>query len=468
MKRSGPSVALRLGASLAAIVMLLAIAIPTFAGTPLLQIFFTPDIPVIIGGGSIAPNQVAVDNLAGVVSSIAFPVVLPGVHITGYYQMPGNQQLLSFDSPVALPTGATPPTITITPRDVASFDGTNYSLYFSGSANSVVPAGAAIDALTMIGTNLALSFDIPVALPGPTKTFTAYPADLVELTGSGPPFQIIFNGKNNGVPPGVNLVGADYLASDGHLLMVFDGTGAVGGENFTPQDVLEFDPSSGGWSLAYDAETAHPGFAPAHLQGVFALEPTPSPTATMTATATSIATPTTSPTVTSTPTITPTATPTMVPVNVGYSPARMAFPNEAFGVSGALSPEQRVTLHNPINKLKTAIVFGTPQTSSSEFEVSSNSCVPNLAPGKSCKIGVRFIPAALGRRTGSLEIANNARNSPQHVSLAGMGVRPVIGLRPDKLTFGRWQIGAQSGPKDDRDYQPERGAGRDRKRRGGW
>ncbi|HTW87122.1 MAG TPA: choice-of-anchor D domain-containing protein [Candidatus Binataceae bacterium] len=337
------------------------------------------------------------------------------------------------------------------PGDVASFNGTTYSRYFSGSDNSV-PPGAAIDAVTMIGGNLALSFDIPVALPGPTgATFIAYPADLVQLTGSNEPFQTFFSGKSNGVPPGVNLVGADYLASDGHLLLVFDGTGSVGGENFTPQDVLEFDPSSNGWSLAYDAETAHPGFAPAHLQGVFALEPTPSPTvsatATMTATVTSIATPTTAPTVAPTPTMMPTATPTIVAVNVDYSPVHMDFPNEAFGVSGALSPEQYVTLQNPMNKMKAAIVFGAPQTSSNEFEVTSNSCPPNLAPGKSCKIGVRFVPAALGRRTGSLEIANNARNSPQRVSLVGMGVRPVLRLRPDKLTFGRWQIGVQSSSK---------------------
>ncbi|HTW87123.1 MAG TPA: hypothetical protein VMD75_03860 [Candidatus Binataceae bacterium] len=90
--------------------LLLAAAMAAFAGTPLLQIFFTPDIPVSIGGSSIGPNQVAADNLAGIVSSINFPSVIAGVHITGYYQVSADQQLLSFDSPVALPTGATPPT----------------------------------------------------------------------------------------------------------------------------------------------------------------------------------------------------------------------------------------------------------------------------------------------------------------------------------------------------------------------
>jgi hypothetical protein len=355
---------------------------------------------------------------------------------------------LSFDSPVKLPSGTG--TITVTPRDVASFDGTNYSLYFSGSVNGG-PAGAAIDALTMVGgTDLALSFDIPVALPGPASTIiTAYPSDLVQLTGSGAPFQIFFDGRKNGVPAGVNLVGADYLGSNGHLLLVFDGTGSVGGENFTPQEVLEFDPSSSDWSLAYDAETAHPGFAPAHLQGVFALEPTPAPTATatVTATATTTATTTATPTVTSTPTVTPTATPTVVPVKVSYLPAQMVFPNEPVGATAPLGPEQRVTLRNPMNRLEAAIIFGTPQTSSDEFKISSNSCAQNLAPGKSCTIGIQFMPAQLGRRTGRLKIANNARNSPQRVSLAGTGVRPVIRLRPSEMAFGRWQVGVQSNSK---------------------
>lgn len=449
MKRSGPSVALCLRVSLAAILLLLAAAMAAFAGTPLLQIFFTPDIPVIIGGGSFAPNQVVADDLACSVTSITFPAVPGGVHITGYHQTPDHHQLLSFDSPVTLPSGAT--TITITPRDVASFDGTNYSLYFSGAGNDI-PAGAAIDALTIIGgTDLALSLDIPVELPGPASTtITAYPSDLVRLNGTGTPFQIFFDGRKNGVPAGVNLVGADYL-SNGHLLLVFDGTGSVGGENFTPQDVLEFVPSGGDWSLAYDAETAHPGFAPAHLQGVFALEPA-TPTPTVTATATAMATATTTgtptPTIIPTPTVTPTATPTVVPVNVSYSPVQVVFPNEPVGVTGAPSRELHVTLHNPVNRMKAAIVFGTPQTTSNEFEVSSNKCSQqNLAPGKSCTIGVRFMPAALGRRTGSLEIANNARNSPQRVSLVGTGVRPVIGLRPGELAFGRWPVGFQSNPK---------------------
>lgn len=450
MKRSGPTLVLRLLASAAAMILLLAAAIAAFATTPLSRIFFTPDVPAVIGGSPVAPNQlVSIDVANNVVTLLSFPSVPASVHITGYYQLSNNQQLLTFDNPVSLPVGSG--SITITPRDVASFDGTSYSLPYFVGANNGVPAGAAIDALTMIGSDLALSFDIPVSLPGPNSTtITAYPSDLVQLTGSGAPFQIVFSGGQNGVPPGVNLVGAGYLASNGHLLLVFDGMGSVGGESFTPQEVLEFEPSGGGnWSPngspAFDAGA---GFAPAHIQGVFALESaTLTPTATITATATPTTTATLTPTVTSTPTVTPTATPTVVPTNVNYAPVRMVFPNEPVGVTGAPSPEQRVTLHNPMNRLQAAIVFEPPQTTSNGFEVSSNSCAPTLAPGKSCTISVKFMPAQLGRSTGTLEIINNARNSPQRVSLVGTGVRPAIRLRPSELAFGRWQTGDLSNPK---------------------
>jgi Abnormal spindle-like microcephaly-assoc'd, ASPM-SPD-2-Hydin len=447
MKRSGSFVASRVVTSLAATILLLATALAAFAGTPLLSLFFTPDVPTVIAGTAVAPNQVVVDDLAGGVTHLTFPALPAGVHIATYFQTPDNHQLLSFDTPVTLPAAVG--NITITPRDVASFDGTAYSLYFAGVDNGV-PAGAAIDAITMIdGSDLALSFDIPVALPGPASTtITAYPRDLLRLTGSGAPFQIFFDGGKNGVPAGVNLVGADYLESNTHLLLVFDGSGSVGGVEFTPQDVLEFDPAHGDWSLAYDAEAAYPGFAPAHILGIFALEPTPTPTvtaiATPTATPTAVATLT--PTATSTPTITPTATPTVVPVKIRRWPSEIDFPNQPFGTIGARSDERRVTVHNPMNRKKDPIIIGTPHTTSNEFQISSNNCPPSLAPGTSCKIGVKFMPAQLGRRTGTLEIVDNARNNPQHVSLVGRGVRPKIRLRPRTMAFGRWHVGIQSQP----------------------
>ncbi len=226
MKRSGRFAALGLFAPLGVSAALLVTTLPIRAATPLLELFFTPDTTAVVGNLTIAPNQVVSDDLAGGVTRLILPSVPANVHVTGFYQTADNHQLVCFDGPVTLPSGTG--TVTITPRDVASFDGKSYTLYFSGADNSV-PPGAAIDALTVIaGTDLALSFDIPVELPSPTgPSITAYPCDLVRLTGTGAPFRIFFDGRKEGVPAGINLVGADYLASDGHLSRLFAGAAGL-------------------------------------------------------------------------------------------------------------------------------------------------------------------------------------------------------------------------------------------------
>ncbi len=142
LRRSGAFAKLAVVAS-ASTAVLLVFATPMRAATALVRLFFSPDMPVTIGNVMVAPNQVVSDDLAGGVMRIAPAAVPTNAHITGYFQTADNHQLLTFDTPVTLPSvsGA----IAITPRDVASFDGTKYSLYFSGAANDV-PAGAAIDA----------------------------------------------------------------------------------------------------------------------------------------------------------------------------------------------------------------------------------------------------------------------------------------------------------------------------------
>ena len=58
-----------------------------------------------------------------------------------------------------------------------------------------------------------------------------------------------------------------------------------------------------------------------------------------------------------------------------------------------------------------------------------------LGPGKGCSITVTFTPSALGSRTATLTVADNASTSPQTVSLTGTGVAPVD-LTPATLGFG--------------------------------
>src|SRR5437588_9872522 len=59
-----------------------------------------------------------------------------------------------------------------------------------------------------------------------------------------------------------------------------------------------------------------------------------------------------------------------------------------------------------------------------------------LAAGGNCTINVTFTPTALGARTGTLLLADNAAGSPQTVALSGNGTAPVVGLAPTSLGFG--------------------------------
>ncbi len=133
--------------------------------------------------------------------------------------------------------------------------------------------------------------------------------------------------------------------------------------------------------------------------------PTPSPTATPSPAPTSAPTPT--PTTRPTPTPTPAAAVgTVKPTSLNFGKVR----------HGTISPAQTVTLSNSGNApLSVAGISVSPSFSQ------TNTCSAPLAPGASCSIAVRFSPSAKGSVKGSLTINDNASNSPQTVSLSGIG-----------------------------------------------
>src|SRR2546429_421555 len=53
-----------------------------------------------------------------------------------------------------------------------------------------------------------------------------------------------------------------------------------------------------------------------------------------------------------------------------------------------------------------------------------------LAAGGTCTINVTFTPTALGARTGTLSLADDAGGSPQIMTLSGNGTAPGVGLAP--------------------------------------
>lgn len=73
----------------------------------------------------------------------------------------------------------------------------------------------------------------------------------------------------------------------------------------------------------------------------------------------------------------------------------------------------------------------------------TNKCPKSLAPGASCTITVTFTPSVTGTVAGVLTITDSATNSPQIVSLTGVGVN-VVSVLPSTLTFGTLTVGVTS------------------------
>lgn len=169
-----------------------------------------------------------------------------------------GDHLVAFDTRVELPGG-----LAVEPRDVARYDGASWTLAFDGSAHGV-PPDAGIDAVTRSASgDLLLSFDTAVDL--------AADEDLVRFDGVG--FAPYFDGSAAGVAPGLDLDAA-HRTSDDHLLLSFDGAGQLDGLLFADEDLLEFDPSTGSWALAFDGSAAQPPWpAESDLDAVALPEP---------------------------------------------------------------------------------------------------------------------------------------------------------------------------------------------------
>jgi uncharacterized repeat protein (TIGR03803 family) len=85
-------------------------------------------------------------------------------------------------------------------------------------------------------------------------------------------------------------------------------------------------------------------------------------------------------------------------------------------------------------------------TTSTSFEVSSNTCEATLAVGAKCRVSVIFGPGVSGNQTGVLTFTDNAFNSPQTVALTGTGVIPVA-LTPPTTVFDGLAVGSTSAPR---------------------
>jgi Pro-kumamolisin, activation domain/Abnormal spindle-like microcephaly-assoc'd, ASPM-SPD-2-Hydin/Cep192 domain 4 len=146
---------------------------------------------------------------------------------------------------------------------------------------------------------------------------------------------------------------------------------------------------------------------------------TPTPTATPTATATPTPTPTVAPTPTAAPTSTPTATPTpsAQPTTSAYVPSSRLMGSSPIGNTVSKNVTIKNTGKAPL------FIDNVSSSDPSEFAATgATTCPPTgLAPATTCTIAIGFTPSALGARTATLTITDNATTSPQSVALTGTG-----------------------------------------------
>lgn len=241
------------------------------AATPLSALRYAPDVTVTLGSGNVTvgPNAIAADDLGGNVSAANVGAIPVGAAIAAYHRKNNGDQLFVFDTTVVL-SG-----ITFTPQQVVRYDGTAYSLYWDGAANSI-PAGVRIDGLALqADVDLLLSLDVSATLGGVAVS----PTDIVRFNGT---YSMFFNGVTAGVPAGLNLQDFHFFDSDQHLLMNFDSAGAIGGTSFNRQDVLEYTAGSPGtWELIYNGVAQSAGWASGDLTALWAAAVLPTTTTTL-------------------------------------------------------------------------------------------------------------------------------------------------------------------------------------------
>jgi hypothetical protein len=117
----------------------------------------------------------------------------------------------------------------------------------------------------------------------------------------------------------------------------------------------------------------------------------------------------------------------------------LTFSNQVLSTPSAV---QTVTLTNNggVALSVTSITIGG--TNSADF-AQTNTCGTSVAAAANCTINVTFTPGALGGRSATITITDNATSGTQTIALTGTGVAapPAVGLSSAKLTFSDQLVG---------------------------
>jgi uncharacterized repeat protein (TIGR03803 family) len=102
---------------------------------------------------------------------------------------------------------------------------------------------------------------------------------------------------------------------------------------------------------------------------------------------------------------------------VTLSPTSLSFATQAVGTTSA---PKVVTLTNNLSTAVTITGITFTGTNPGDY-AQTNTCGSSVAAKAKCTISVTFTPHAAGTRTATLNVADDANNSPQRVALTGTG-----------------------------------------------
>lgn len=113
------------------------------------------------------------------------------------------------------------------------------------------------------------------------------------------------------------------------------------------------------------------------------------------------------------------------------SPARLVFAGQTVDTASA---PQALTLTNTGGAALNIVSIAVTGANFVDFS-QTNTCGNTVAVNASCAINVTFEPQSFGTRTAGLIITSSATNSPQTVSLTGMGMGPAASLSSAAVSF---------------------------------
>jgi hypothetical protein len=124
------------------------------------------------------------------------------------------------------------------------------------------------------------------------------------------------------------------------------------------------------------------------------------------------------------------------------APSLANFGNAAVG---SMNGPQTITVTN--TGTSTLAISGITLAGAQSGDFSqTNTCGTSLAAKASCTVSITFTPSALGVRTATIQIADNAFNSPQIINVTGTGVTsaPGASFAPGSLSFAAQSVGTAS------------------------